>query len=279
MPRPTREQIEAELRQLPPEQHGAFLAEVERRLKDSDRPAGYRFAESLHTDAQGRTLSFPHMAVPADPEARAAAMTAVTLPVGGAAMKAAGALPGAAGSMARMVAASPSIAGAAGGAIPQLLEGDLRGAALWGTLGALMGRAPGMAGSVLRGAERFAPKAAPAVEAVSPAVSQAVAAGRSASGAVPAAVAAPRTLGGMISASVPAAAPSAAAAPAAVAAPAGKAFNTIWREFAKAAAPTAKKGERIWIKLDERGIPVDIITPGQASRVPAAMKTWVARTW
>lgn len=249
----------------------------------SDRPAGYRFAESLHTDAQGRTLSFPHMAVPADPEARAAAMTAVTLPMGGAAMKAAGALPGAAGSMARMVIASPSIAGAAGGAIPQLLEGDLRGAALGGTLGALIGRAPGVAGGVLRGvlrgAERFAPKAAPAVEAVSPAVSQAVAAGRSASGAVPAAVAAPRTLGGMISASVPVAAAGGAAAPAAVAAPAGKAFNTIYREFAKAAAPAAKKGERIWLKLDESGIPVDIITSGQASRVPAALKTWVARTW
>src|SRR5262245_9484055 len=35
---PTREEIEAELKQLPPEQHAAFLAEVERRMQNVTLP-------------------------------------------------------------------------------------------------------------------------------------------------------------------------------------------------------------------------------------------------
>lgn len=47
MPKPTREQVMAELQRLPPEQHQAFLAEVERRLKEPDAPQG------LHAAAAG----------------------------------------------------------------------------------------------------------------------------------------------------------------------------------------------------------------------------------
>lgn len=243
------------------------------------RTSNQRFAESLHTDERGRTLSFPHMAVPGDPESRAAAISAITLPIGGGVLRAAGAIPGAIGSLARVAAASPTMVGAAGGALPQLLEGDIGGAFKWGTIGAIIGRSPGAIGTIVRGAERFTPKAVPTIEAVSPAVTQAVAAGRSATSMAPAAVAAPQTIGSMISASVPASVAPAATTATAAAAPAGKAFNTIWREFAKAAAPSAKKGERIWLKLDEKGIPVEVITPGQASRVAKDLKTWVARTW
>lgn len=69
------------------------------------------------------------------------------------------------------------------------------------------------------------------------------------------------------------------AAEAAVPGGAQKTVNTIMREFAKKAAPEAKTGERIWLKLGPDGLPLSVVTPGQAARLAQTAKTWVARTW
>lgn len=237
-------------------------------------PAGYRFAETLHRDDQGRTLSFPHMAVPAESEARGNAMLAATLPLGSGALSAAGRIPGAIGAAARAIAARPMAAGAAVGAAPELGRGDIPGAVKAGTIGALIGASP-VAKRLLRTVGRWGTSTSAPMTRAAP-----VARGVSTTGTVPASVPTP-TIADLINAAARTSGSTATAAAQKVAeaAPAGKAFNTIWREFAKATAPTAKRGERVWLKLNEEGIPVDVITPSQAGRLPDRLKTFVRRTW
>ena len=249
--------------------------------KSAERPTGYQTAETLHTDSAGKALSFPHQAVPADPEGQGYAQTAALMGLMGPAGDALGAIPGVVGSAARAAMANPGIAGAIIGATPDLLRGNLSGAMYKGGIGALVGEIPGVGGKILQKVGRWGlPAEAAAAETAVPAAARGV----SSSGVVPASVPSPTSISGLMTAEVPA---SAEAAPETVKSLMGtgtatmptKTANTIIREFAKAAAPAAKKGERIWIRLNSDGLPEDVITPGQASRLASSLKTWVARTW
>jgi len=208
--------------------------------------------------------------------------TAYTALLGGPALKAAAAgVPGMVGTAARAAMANPRLTGAALLGVPRLLKGDVLGAIEQGGLGYLLGMRGGRGEAIAEAAKLGAPAEAAAAETAVPAAARGV----SSSGVVPASVPSPTSVSGLMTAEVPASAE--AAAPETVKSLMGtgtatmptKTANTIIREFAKAAAPAAKKGERIWIRLNSDGLPEDVITPGQASRLASSLKTWVARTW
>lgn len=158
-----------------------------------------------------------------------------------------GTMLGAAGAMGGRVAgalrASPAATGAVVAAAPDLLQGDLQGAAVSAGLGALgVKGAKGAYGKVVDAvaesvAAKVATKAAPAV---------------------------------------------AAAAKAASPGAARVAAHAKIMAFAKEAAAKAPKlGEKIWMELDEAGLPVRVLTPDQAGAVKRAGKatTWVKNLW
>ena len=49
--------------------------------------------------------------------------------------------------------------------------------------------------------------------------------------------------------------------------------------FARQEAKGHKFGEKVWMELNEAGEPIRVMTPGQASAVPASMKTWIKKRW
>lgn len=261
MAAPTRAQVEAALSRLPADQHAGFLAEVRRRMGEA-KPAGYRFAETLHTDEQGRTLSFPHMAVPADPEARTYAATAVALPAVWPVLT----NPVAAAKAALWGTLGASAGGHAGRAIGHGLEaaGAPKGTA------DVAGRVGGLAGSLAGGVG--GPKAIPALLSHAP-------------GKLGTFVRAARTIAAESGAAAPTAArvaatEAAASAPAASAAASGAApaaasgATRALLEFA--ARSGAKAGAKIHLLLDATGAPVRVLTPAEAA---VATRAGQATTW
>jgi len=156
------------------------------------------------------------------------------------------------------------IPGAVGGAAVGAFAPEIASKAGAPLLRALLGSKGGAAASALRGLLGEA-------EAVAPAAAG-TARGAMSTTATAASEAAP-AVGKAVSRSV------LPAAEAAVPSAAQKTVNTIMREFAKKSAPEAKVGERIWLKLGPDGMPLSVVTPGQAARLAQTAKTWVARTW
>jgi len=109
MPRPTREQVEATLATLPPEQHAGFLAEVERRLKAPDVGG----TEGMKT-VPFMPTKFPSPARPYDAAADALNLTELLPAAGGTVGGALGNAPGAALGSATGEAARQLIRRAAG---------------------------------------------------------------------------------------------------------------------------------------------------------------------
>ena len=101
-----------------------------------ERPPGYKFAESLHTDEQGKTLSFPHMAVPADSDAQAISAAAVAL-----------------GLAPEVLPFLPRIAGGAAGASEGYKRGGIPGAAVGGVTGAVFPTATSIGAGAAEGAD------------------------------------------------------------------------------------------------------------------------------
>lgn len=176
-----------------------------------------------------------------------------------------GALPirGALGAVGRWAAANPAGAGAISGAIPGVLRGDLREAAIGAGAGAVgipaiggaAGAATALARKVLGPAARAAPRAAKAIKATTKA-------------AAPAAKA------------VTEAAPAAAKAVDRGKAVAAKHAATV--AFAKdIAARNPKVGEKIWLLLDKQGNPTKWITPDQAGAAArrGEATTWIRNLW
>lgn len=161
--------------------------------------------------------------------------------------------------------AAMPLAGAVMDAAPELLRGDLAGAATDAIRGAIAGKVlSGIGGTVGRllnfGRGGGAATVSQMMGAAAPAAAPVAA--RAAEAAAPAAV---QTVGKIMASEAPEAAQ--------------KVLNGIMRDFAKKAAPAAKLGEKIHIKLDSSGMPVEVITPAQAARLPEALKTYLKRTW
>lgn len=183
-------------------------------------------------------------------------------PVAGAAVG----LPVVAGGMRALGAgrAAMPLAGAVMDAAPELLRGDIAGAATDAIRGAIAGKALQGVGRLFGAAAGAArPTLSRLMGSAAPEAVEAVAA-RSAPAVAQAAAPVAQTVGAMMASGNDAA---------------QKVLNGIMRDFAKKAAPTAKLGEKIWVKLDSSGMPVDVVTSSQAARLPEALKTFVKRTW
>lgn len=130
MAQPTRAQIEEALTRLPPEQHAMFLAEAEKRMKRPAAPQDPKLAAALA--ATRGTMNDPAALGEGylgatGPSTAANIASVVSLPVGG--TLAGVATRGVLGGAARFAAARPTATAAAVSAVPDLLRGDIKGAA------------------------------------------------------------------------------------------------------------------------------------------------------